>query len=69
MNLSLIFTLSILIAIVLWLVGLAIYGYHVFAYGLPKDATIKSLYALVLISALALLVSVYYVSGFNWGAL
>ncbi len=55
--------------IVIWFIGLGIYSYHVFSYGMPGDATKKSLLALMAISSITILFVTFFVSGLDWGSL
>lgn len=49
-----------------WFVGLCVYGYHVFLYGLPSDKTKQSLFILIFLAMCIFLSGVFYLSGFDW---
>lgn len=68
MNSALIILVVFVSFMVLWFIGLAVYGYHVFAYGLPGDRTKFSFYILLTSAMIALIVVAYALSGLNWGA-
>lgn len=54
---------------VLWFIGLFVYGYHVFKYGLPGDKTKLSFYLLLGSAVVALLIVSFSLSGLNWEAI
>jgi len=49
-----------------WLVLLGVFGYHVFLYGLPSDATRMSFVVLIFITMAIFLIGVFHLSGFDW---
>jgi hypothetical protein len=55
--------------IVFWVGGFLIYGYHIFSYGVPGDATKKSFIILTITSALLFVFITFNLAGIDWGAL
>jgi succinate-acetate transporter protein len=54
--------------IVIWVLGLLVVVYHVFKFAVPGDATKKSLVVFLIFTALAILFSLYLMSGIDWSA-
>ena len=69
MNYELIFFVFSFIAFLIWVVGFIIYAYHVFAFGLPEDATRKSLYILIMTAMTVIIIATFYLSAINWSSI
>lgn len=58
-----------LLGLVIWFLGVAIAIYHVFRYRIPGDFATKSLWIFLSVSAIVFLVTIFYISGIDWGAM
>lgn len=69
MNQALVIRIIFGIFSLFWLGGFLIYGYHVFSYGVPGDATKKSFLLLSIISVFLILLITFGLSGIDWSTL
>ena len=58
-----------LLGLVIWFVGVGAAIYHVFRYRIPGDYTTTSLWIFLSVSAVVFLVTIFYISGIDWGAI